>query len=474
MGARLSWGIADQSLCSLTNFLLNIFVARSLGAEQFGAFSLAYVTYGVANNASRGLSIEPLLVRFSATDMKTWRRAASGSTGTALLVGLATGSMALAAGTVIGGTTGLAFLGLGLMLPGLMLQDSWRYAFFAVARGHLAFINDAIWAAVQIPLLVALKATGHVNVFWFVLAWGAGAAVGAVVATFQARAVPNLIRATSWLIVHRDLGPRFLAENCGSNAANTLQSYSISSLLGVESVGFMQAANMLMGPFRILSFGVAMITIPEGSALLRRAPRKLLRFCAAVSIGQAALAVLWTVALLLALPLGFGHLLLGGLWEKADPLVLPTALAVIGTCAGTGAATGLHAMGAAKRSWRVTVFGAAITLILAIVGAVVDGIPGTLYLAAVGTWIATVALWLQFQQALHERGIPAPTWGIPGSVGRHKKPAIARPPRLSRVAKNSQETPVTSVAVSRPAAQGSYVHEMRQGPPHAARPGEEM
>src|SRR5215469_7342031 len=92
MGARLSWGVADQGVSSLTNFVLNIFVARSLGAEQFGAFSLAYVTYGVAINASRGLSIEPLLVRFSATDMKTWRRAASGSTGTALLVGLATGT----------------------------------------------------------------------------------------------------------------------------------------------------------------------------------------------------------------------------------------------------------------------------------------------------------------------------------------------------------------------------------------------
>ena len=54
-------------MSSLTNFLLSIYVVRTLGAAQFGAFSLAYVTYGLAINASRGLSIEPLLIRFGAT-----------------------------------------------------------------------------------------------------------------------------------------------------------------------------------------------------------------------------------------------------------------------------------------------------------------------------------------------------------------------------------------------------------------------
>ena len=87
IGAHLSWGLADQGMCSLTNFLLSAYIARSLGATQFGAFALAYVTYGFANNVSRGLSIEPLLVRFSGLEWK-WRRATGGCTGTALLVGL--------------------------------------------------------------------------------------------------------------------------------------------------------------------------------------------------------------------------------------------------------------------------------------------------------------------------------------------------------------------------------------------------
>src|SRR5689334_21478121 len=116
-------------MSSLTNFLLSIFVARALGATHFGAFSLAYVTYGLAINASRGPSIEPLLIRFRGTAPPTGRGASALGTGGALVVGLILGGCALGAGRIVRGTTGLAFVALGLTLPGLMLQDSWRYAF---------------------------------------------------------------------------------------------------------------------------------------------------------------------------------------------------------------------------------------------------------------------------------------------------------------------------------------------------------
>ena len=225
-------------MSSLTNFLLSIFVARSLGAAQFGAFGLAYVTYGLAINASRGLSIEPLLIRFSGTIPPTWRRATAHSTGTALLVGLVTGAFALGAARLVGGTTGLAFAGLGLTLPGLMLQDAWRYAFFALGHGRDAFINDTVWAVVLLPSLVILRMTGHANVFWFVIAWGAGANVGAAIAPFQARVVPNLVGATEWLSRHRDLGPRYLLENTGGNVSATLRSYSVSYILGLAAIGY--------------------------------------------------------------------------------------------------------------------------------------------------------------------------------------------------------------------------------------------
>ena len=57
-------------MCSVSNAAISFYVARQLGATEFGAFSLAYVTYSFALTASRGLATDPLLVRFSAA--RTW------------------------------------------------------------------------------------------------------------------------------------------------------------------------------------------------------------------------------------------------------------------------------------------------------------------------------------------------------------------------------------------------------------------
>ena len=417
-------------MSTLTNFLLSIFVARTLGAAQFGAFSLAYVTYGFAINASRGLSIEPLLVRFSGAHLPTWRRATARSTGTALLVGLATGACALAAGRLIGGTTGLAFLALGLTLPGLLLQDSWRYSFFALGRGHQAFINNAVWAAVQIPLLAFLKISGHANVFWFVLAWGAAAAVGAAIGPLQARVMPNLAGATKWLSQHRDLGPRYLAENTGGNAADTLRSYMVSFILGIAAVGYIAAANVLMGPFKIIFFGMNLIMVPEAVRLLRRSPRRLPVFCAVVSAGLALLGLTWGVFLLVALPQGLGHLVLGSIWRPAYPLVLPATLSVMSMCVSTGPLLGLHAMGAARRSLRAVILASVLVIAFALVGALTGGTLGTVRYAAAASWLGALVAWWHFRRALQESDtVPVPGWLWPGrSAGSHHTSSMANSP----------------------------------------------
>ena len=411
---RFSWGIADQGMSSLTNFLLSAFVARSLDVGEFGAFSLAYVTYGFAINASRALAVEPLLIRFSAGSLASWRRATAGATGTAVVVGLVGGAGGLAVGPLIGGTTGQAFTALGLTLPGLLLQDSWRYAFFALGKGQHAFINDAVWAGVQIPALLLLKVTGHTQVFWFVFAWGAAGGVGAVVGSLQAKVLPSLMAAGQWLVRHRDLGPRYLVENTGANSVSMLRSYSVTSLLGLPAVGAMQAASVLMGPFNILLFGVSIITIPEGARLLHNSPRRFPLFCAMVSSGLLLLALPWTIGLLIALPHGLGQLMLGDLWQAAYPLVIPAALSVMASCTATGANLGLHALGASRRSLLASLPTATLVIVFAIIGALVAGTEGTLYFSAAAAWIGTVLSWRQLRQALHETPqVMVPSWLLP-------------------------------------------------------------
>src|SRR5579872_5971874 len=132
---RLGWGVMDQAVSSLTNFAVVFLMAHSLISTDFGAFSLAYLTYGLALNLSRAVASYPLQVRYSNVDIPRWRRAVTRSSAAALLTGLATGSVALAAGLVMHGGLRAAFIGLGLTLPGLLLQDSWRYAFFVLGKG---------------------------------------------------------------------------------------------------------------------------------------------------------------------------------------------------------------------------------------------------------------------------------------------------------------------------------------------------
>ena len=399
---RLGWGVADQAVSSLTNFAVSIYVIRTLGAAQFGAFSLVYVTYAFALTASRGLATDPLLVRFSGTDLATWRRAVASCTGTATAVGLVSGVCVLAAAAVLHGTASDAFVALGLTLPGLLLQDSWRYSFFALGRGARAFMNDMIWAVALIPALVLVRVTGHNDVFWLILAWGASAAVAAAVGPFQARVIPRLSAAWAWLSRHRDLGPRYFAEGTTWSAATQLRAYGIGLILGLAALGYVQAANTLVGPLTVLFLGMSLVAIPEAARVLRSSPRRLPLFCVLVSGGLAAAALAWGIVLLIALPRGLGQAVLGPVWRQAYPLVLPQVLFVIGQGIGVGSGTGLHALGAARRSlWSMVVI-SVVYLVCSLVGAVAGGADGTMRGAAVAAWIGALIGWWQLRTALRE------------------------------------------------------------------------
>jgi O-antigen/teichoic acid export membrane protein len=387
---------------SLTNFAVNIYIARELGAVEYGAFSLAYVTYAFALNASRGLATDPLLVRFSYTDPPTWRRAVANCTGTAAVVGLATGTCVLLAALVLGGSTRLAFLALGLTLPGLMLQDSWRFAFFAKGRGSHAFLNDVVWLVTLVPALVLLKATHHSSVFWFVLAWGASATVAAAVGPLQAHVMPKLPGVWEWLSRQRDLGFRYMVEGTTNSAATQLRNYGIGLILGLAAVGYVQAASTLMGPFMVIITGSGLIILPEAAKMWRDSPRRLPKYCIIISAVYTLLGLAWGAVLLVALPRGLGSGLLGPIWRPSYPLVLPTTISIMGLCVTSGAGTGLHAAGAARQSLRAAILTSAIYVACSVAGAVEGGAVGAVEGTAVATWLGALVYWWQLSSALRE------------------------------------------------------------------------
>jgi O-antigen/teichoic acid export membrane protein len=418
---RFGWGLADQAVSSLTNFAVSLYVAHTLGPAQLGAFSLAYVTYSFVLNASRGLATDPLLVRFSGAELPAWRRAVTSCTGTALGVGLLAGLGMLGAAALLHGTSRIAFLAIGLTMPGLMLQDSWRYAFFALGRGGHAFLNDMIWALVMVPGLFYLRVSGTENVFWFILVWGSAATVAAGVGPLQARVVPRLADAWKWVSEHRDLAFRYLTVNTSNSGSAQLSAYGLGALAGLAAVGYVQAANLLMGPFLVVLMGISLVTVPEAARVLRNSPRHLWLFCLLLSCGIAVAALAWSGAILVLLPRGLGHLLLRSLWHKTYPLVVPLTIAIMAQCFVDGAAAGLRALGSAGRNVRAQLIQSATFVVFALLGAARYGALGAVAGGAVATVFAALLWWWHLRAALREAGLGPSA----AAAGRHRTAGVS-------------------------------------------------
>lgn len=388
---RLSWGLVDQAVTSLVSFAVGIFVARELGAVQFGAFSLAWVTYGVCLNISRGVATDPLAVRYSGVRRSVWRAAVTRSSGLSFLVGLGTGLCCAVAGLLLGGTTGEAFVALGIVLPGLLVQDSWRFAFFASGQGGKALTSDLVWGASLVPLLILASRDPSVTVF--VLAWGGAAAVAALVSGLQASILPRVTRAKSWLSEHRDLGGRYLIENVSLSGASQLRAYGLGAIAGLAAVGDIRGAELLLGPFFIVLSGVGLVAVPEAARIVRRSVRALPKFCLLLGASQALAALLWGLALMLLLPEQIGVRLLGEVWPAASALILPATLSVMCASLSTGATAGLRALGVARRSVKVQVFASTAYAGFGITGAVLDGAVGSAWGAALATFVGAMTWW---------------------------------------------------------------------------------
>lgn len=406
---RLGWGLADQAVSSLTNFLVVILVARALGPSGFGVFSLAYVTYGFCLNVSRGLATDPLVVRYSGVSTDSWRRAVRNATGTAITVGCVIGAGCAAVGLVLGGSLGAAFIVLGVLLPGLLLQDSWRYAFFASGQGRKSFFNDLAWGVALVPLIALAAHQGGVP--WFVFAWAGAGCVAALLGAFQARVIPRPTGTRMWLTQQRALGSRYLMENLSMSTVSQLRYFSVGAIAGLSAVGEVKFAEVLLGPWLAVVQGLSMVAVPEAARMLRRSLRAFVIFCLALAIVQAVGVALWGLAIMVLVPDALGTRLLGELWHPAMALMLPTTLAFVGIGFWNGAAAGLRGLAAARRSLRATLICACLYLVGGVGGALVGGAGGGVAGGALGsawgvaaaTMIGTAVWWWQFRAGLRDR-----------------------------------------------------------------------
>ena len=157
--STVNWAIVDQTMVSAANFLMGIMLARFLGIEEFGRFTLVWLVAEFLHSIQHSLIVSPLM----SIGPKQSDDNVAGYLGAVLAQQISfaaiTFTMVIFGGQIanhffpawdIGGiTTALAFAVLTYQI-----QNFIRRYLFVRARAHLAFVCDAIRYPGQLVVLL--------------------------------------------------------------------------------------------------------------------------------------------------------------------------------------------------------------------------------------------------------------------------------------------------------------------------------
>lgn len=399
---RVSWSFLDQVLSSGSNFALSAFVAATVSATGFGAFTVVYAVYGVCVGLSGGLTSIPLVVRYSAASAADFKAAARASVGTAFAVGTLAGIACLAASLFMASAVSGPLRALAVTLPGLLTQDAWRYSFVTGGRPAKAAANDGLWVGLQLLGTTILLALGAVSALSMVLVWGASATAAAGLGCWQAGVVPAPRQAPAWLREQRTFSLRYAAEAVIHRSGWWLTLSLVGAVAGLRVVGAVRGAILVIGgPLNLLFIGATFAFVSEGVRLVHRSPHRLPAATRSLSAATTAIALVWCIVVLV-LPDAVGARVLGATWHQAKPLLPLLAVFMVTIATSMGPAQGMLALGAARRSLFTQVVGLAVDLPAIIAGAVVAGARGAVIAACITAVFRTLIAWTQFRRALRE------------------------------------------------------------------------
>ncbi len=403
---RAGWNLADQAVSSATNLLLSVLAARALSVDGFGAFSVAFTIYSFLIAGGRAMISRPLAVRYAGAGPERYRVAAQSATGASVLLGVAAGLVVAVAGLFfLGGPLGTSLLWMGVLMPGLLLQDMWRMVFITEGRPRAAFVNDSVWGVVQVGLVAAFIALDRQSAATLLLGWGGAAFLVALLGMRQFRGRPKLRTSLRWVGEQRDLLKYYLASFLAIMGASQITLLLIAGLGSPADVGALRAAQVVLGPLNLMTYALQAFAVPE---IARRRPggRRGLQVAMVLSGVLVLASLVWGIAAV-ALPDRVGVFLLGDTWTSAEEVLPATLVGVVTIAVAFGANTLLVALGYAKETFRINAMLAPGFLLFGLTGLELGGAAG----AALGLSLAQVvvapALWWR-AVVLMRRGTSSP------------------------------------------------------------------
>ncbi len=262
--SQINWALADQAVISGVNFLTGILLARYLGLEGFGQFTLAWMAVLFVNALQHATIIAPMMSigpKQSAAELPAYYGAVIVQQVVFSLCGFVVLFAAVEATPLVFPDWGLGGLGLPLASAAVAFQcqDFLRRYLFARGRAAQAFVNDGVRYFGQLAVLTWLFLSfpdrrESESALWVIAGTAAAAAFCGVFLVERIAWAPGALRATAarhWRF------SRWLAGSAVMQwVTANLFLLAAGALLGTAAVGALRAAQTLMGPCNILFQGL--------------------------------------------------------------------------------------------------------------------------------------------------------------------------------------------------------------------------
>ena len=326
--------VLDQGVSSLSNLLISVLVAKSVGIEEFGVYALVIATYGLVLDSARALIGETLLIRRPAL-LESGRAVDQQCLGIALIIG-GSASIVLVPLLLVDGL--VPFGVLGTVFPLLIVQDIQRYVFFAEGRPRLALASDLLWLGVLALCGTGALLLGGGGVSFWVGLWGVSAGFSFAVLTLATRVIPKFAGATKWDKQSRTVALQLFGDFAVTSGSVQMFTFLIPVVGSLTILGAYKAAQVAVGPLRMLFPAGLIVGLPIVSQLYDKGKhRKILEQGGAISLILFFAGGLYTVAIA-ALPIAWGMALLGPSWVGGSELVVYVSIwaTLVGVARGAG------------------------------------------------------------------------------------------------------------------------------------------
>ncbi|WP_235013697.1 hypothetical protein [Parafrankia sp. Ea1.12] len=404
--AKAIWTLADQGVSSATNAAVSLLIARQVSSSEYGSFAIAYIIFSVIIGISRAGGCLPLGISYSGKSVSEFRYAAASATGACLVFGGLLGIVLVGVGAVAGGSVGSALVVVGFVLPGLLLQDAWRYVFFAMGKPLGAFLNDVAWALVQVVGLTVLIERGVTASPPMLLAWGISALVAALLGVAQAGLWPAPSRALTWVRENRANAANLAAEFVTVQGALQASMLLIGLLSSKETIGALNGVRTLLGPTTVIGVGIVSFAVPELSRRIDMSVRARERAAVLLTVIVVGVGGLWSL-LFIAFP-AIGETLLGDTWPGAHHILVYSAFHYAGTALPTGPACIMYALGRTKITFRINLSMAPMLFAFPILGLLLADATGAVIGYNLVFWGIAPVWWILLRRIVreHARGRP--------------------------------------------------------------------